>query len=135
MLPRPPQWLRSIGRKARPRPRRKPREIKSLEAEPFIGCEALEPRVFLSVTVNAAGWTKVGASADTQVIYVSRSRGDDSSKAKTSLVPGSALWGNNQVDNLCPDLVFGKNKCRKRSHVGCAKMKTNFPPFRVTKGR
>lgn len=67
--------------------------------------DALEPRRHLSVTRDSAGWTVVSAAADTRIIYVSSSGGNDANdglstssavasltRAKSLIRDGSADW-------------------------------------------
>lgn len=53
--------------------------------------ESLEPRVLMSVSKNASGWTVVGKSSDTRVIYVSASAGNDRNSGLSSSAPVKSL--------------------------------------------
>ncbi len=53
--------------------------------------EALEDRLLLSVSIDKGGWTKVGASKDTRVIYVSSSAGKDSNDGLSPNSPVKTL--------------------------------------------
>jgi hypothetical protein len=53
--------------------------------------ECLEARSLCSVSLDANGWTNVGPSSDTQVIYVSNSAGNDSNTGLSSSAPVQTL--------------------------------------------
>ena len=53
--------------------------------------ELLEPRVLLSVSMDSDGWTVVGKSRDTRVIYVSSSDGRDSNSGRSATRPVRTL--------------------------------------------
>lgn len=71
--------------------------------------EQLEPRMMMSVTQNAAGWTVVTPSEDSRVIYVSDSAGNDANDgltaatAKKTIAAGAAL-----MRSGCPDELLLK---------------------------
>ena len=68
--------------------------------------EALQPRQLMSVTLNAQGWTDVGPSADTQVVYVSSSAGNDLNTGLSEAAPvktiakGRSLLRDGMPDHL-----------------------------------
>ena len=72
----------------------------------FCGMESLESRSMMSVSVNAAGWTVIGASSDTRTVYVSSSSGSDSNSGLSadrpvrSLSKGASLVRDNAPDRL-----------------------------------
>ena len=72
----------------------------------WCGLENLEPRVLLSVSLDAAGWTVVDPSADTRTVYVSSSEGDNSNTGLTpddpvqTLRKGKSLIRNHSSDWL-----------------------------------
>ncbi len=59
--------------------------------EETFALESLEQRMLLSVSMDGAGWTKVGASNDTRVIYVSSSSGKDSNDGLSQNAPVKSL--------------------------------------------
>ena len=70
------------------------------------GLENLEPRILMSVSLDAAGWTVVDPSTDTRTVYVSSSEGDNSNTGLTpddpvrTLRKGKSLVRNNSADWL-----------------------------------
>jgi hypothetical protein len=70
------------------------------------GIERLEGRTLMSVSLDASGFTVVGASADTQVIYVSSSGGNDAHDGRSqnaavkSIARGRSLLRNGMPDHM-----------------------------------
>ncbi|MDQ3223175.1 MAG: right-handed parallel beta-helix repeat-containing protein [Gemmatimonadota bacterium] len=68
--------------------------------------ESLESRQMMSVSINSAGWTEVGASGDTRTVYVSSTSGSDSNSGLSadrpvkSLSKGASLVRDNMPDHL-----------------------------------
>lgn len=58
---------------------------------PALELEQMEARRLLSVTLDDQGWTVFGRSADTRVIYVSSSAGDDANSGLTEGAPLKTL--------------------------------------------
>lgn len=56
-----------------------------------LGIEVLEPRVLLSVSQDPNGWTAVTPSADTRIIYVSSSLGNDANSGTSVAAPVQSL--------------------------------------------
>jgi hypothetical protein len=63
---------------------------KPATGNPCRGCEPLEPRQLLSVSLDANGWTVVTPSADTRMVYVSTS-GSDSNDGLSPNTPVQTL--------------------------------------------
>jgi hypothetical protein len=90
--------------------------------------EVLEEKVLLSVSLDAQGWTVIGPSADTRVIYVSDSEGSDQNDGlseatpKKTIAAGKAILRNGYPDWLLlkkgdtwTDQQFGYNNLHGRS--------------------
>ena len=61
-------------------------------SRPVVGIfEPLEQRKMLSVSVDSAGWTQIGKSGDSRVIYVSSSQGSDSNSGTSQDSPVRSL--------------------------------------------
>lgn len=61
----------------------------NLDPAPFF--EPLEYRQMLSVAVDSAGWTQVGKSSDSRVVYVSSSEGSDSNNGLSQDSPVKSI--------------------------------------------
>ena len=74
------------------------------------GCrpmEGLEARVLLSVTTDADGWTVIGKSSDTRVVYVSATRGSDNNSGLSSSSPvRSIAKGKSLIRSGRPDWLL-----------------------------
>ena len=76
------------------------------QSDIWYGLENLEPRVLMSVSLDAAGWTVVDPSADTRTVYVSSSEGDNNNAGLTpddpvrTLNKAKSLVRNNSADWL-----------------------------------
>src|SRR5687767_8115525 len=80
--------------------------FRQLNKTPTCRLESLEHRTFMSVSQDGGGWTVVGPSADSRVIYVSSSAGNDAnsgmsdSSAVKSVGKGRSLLRNGMPDHL-----------------------------------
>ena len=68
--------------------------------------EPLEARSLMSVSLDTGGWTVVGPSSDTQVVYVSNSAGSDTNDGRSQSTPvktiarGRSLMRNGMPDHM-----------------------------------
>ena len=51
----------------------------------------MEERLMLAVSVNAEGWTVVEPSADSQIVYVSSTQGNDANDGLSALTPKKTI--------------------------------------------
>lgn len=81
-------------------PSRRRRQSETRWESQQFNLENLESRILLSVTLNADGWTVVGESVDTRVIYVSSSSGNDNNDG---LSQSSAVKTLDKAEDLVRD--------------------------------
>ena len=86
--------------------RRGRRDAESSAPIPAGIVETLEGRTMMSVSVDAQGWTVVGPAADSKVVYVSSTAGNDANSGTSasspvkSLARGESLLRNGSADQL-----------------------------------